>query len=87
MKAYNIYKAQEIGDQKIDTVNITIAIPFPEIDHELTLKDSMKEVEQIFQKEAQDLFNALEGSLPGGTFNRLLALMLQHKAGHFVIRG
>lgn len=36
-------------------------------------------------EEARRLFNALRSSLPGAVFDRLLVLMLEEKASHFIV--
>ena len=78
MKTVKISKAQPIGDQKIENVTIEIWVEFPDID-----SVPMSKLQHL--SEASDLELALYNALPGGTYDRLLGLMLARKATHFVV--
>jgi hypothetical protein len=70
-----IAKAQPIGDQAVLDVIIKITgqLPYhPELADQAAFMDG----------QAVKLEAALHGSLPGGTYDRLLATMLERKAGH-----
>lgn len=67
-------------DQKIETVYIEIAGHFP-----YSIKDEeLDQVREGFKEDAKKLFDALR-SLPGGTFDQLLILMLQRTATSFIV--
>lgn len=83
-KVYNIYRAQPIGTEQPEVVQIVIEQNFPDLPGRGRLSDVLAEAAQVFDKEAQMLFEALQ-SLPGGTWDRLLGKMLEHKASHFVV--
>jgi hypothetical protein len=81
MKKVEVRAAQPIGTQVIVPVQITIS-GYIKTD----LKADLSKVRGEFEKDAQLLFDALRDTLPGGTFDRLLGLMLAEKASHFVVR-
>lgn len=67
-------------DQKIDTVYIEITGHFP-----YSIKaEELEKTREGFKEDAQKLFDALR-SLPGGTFDQLLILMLRKTASSFVV--
>ena len=73
------YKAQRIGDQKIDNQTITFTTEMP------YFKKEPKELDTIFDKQAEALENILYSVLPGGTYSELLSKMLKRRASHFVV--
>lgn len=79
MKNVNICKAQGIGSLHVAPVTITVD---GEID---TYKSTIDQMENFMDYEAKILEEALHNSLPGGTYNRLLAVMTKRTAGCLVI--
>jgi len=71
--------AEPIGDQVIDPVIITISGHYP-----TRTKEDLDRLQQQFKIDAWKIFNGLR-SLPGGTFDQLLILMLQKAASSFVV--
>ena len=78
MKHINIHKAQPIGDQKSEDLQITFNINYPE-------PVDMKQSAERFDTEAAILEKALHDTLPSGTYDRLLGEMLERRASHFVV--
>lgn len=72
------HRAGSIGDHCAPLVYLTIGDEMPELG-KMTLAD----FDAIFQSDAEAIENGLHMALPGGTYDRLLALMLQQKASHF----
>lgn len=67
-------------DQKVETVYIEITGHFP-----YSVKtEELKQTIEGFKEDAQKLFDGLR-SLPGGTFDQLLILMLQKTASSFIV--
>ena len=82
-KQINVYKAQGRATRReIDgqTIFITEPIPSP-----YEMDTPIEDADRIFERDAQKLEEALYGSLPGGTYSRLLGLMLKRRACHFVV--
>lgn len=52
---------------------------------EYSRKDELSTVDARLQADAQILFDALRKTLPGGTFDRLLVMMLKDAASHFIV--
>jgi hypothetical protein len=77
MKRVSVYKAND-SNVCVDDVRIEITSPMPDY-------DGIGVITSRFYEDALDLFKALRASLPGGTFDQLLALMLREKASHFVV--
>ena len=73
-----ISKAQPIGDDHAPSLIIRIEEP-------LKTQDSIQAADITFYNEAWKLGRALERSLPGGTFDRLLVYLLQRKASQFIV--
>lgn len=78
-KYISIHAAEPIGDEIIEAVCITI-------DGHLSsqTREDVERLQQQFKIDAWKIFNALR-SLPGGTFDQLLILMLQKCATSFVV--
>jgi hypothetical protein len=82
MICYHVRAAQPIGDQIIPKVSIEISDYIPD---SLSRMDGGEDhVRAIFKNDAEIIFNALR-SLPGGTFDQLLILMLQRTASSFIV--
>ncbi len=81
-KAVRIYKASRTVDPVPGVIiEIVEAIPDP---HPTEHTDELlRECERIYDTQATALANALMGSLPGGTLDRLIAILLQRKASFF----
>lgn len=75
---YEVYKAQSVGEETVPDTHIHIEIPIRDV-------KTLEEGVLLHEDGAELLFKALKYSLPGGTFDRLLAKMLTYKASHFVI--
>lgn len=84
MREVDIYKSQQPPD--VDGVIITIneAIPAEHFNRPATVPMAafLADLNEFFTNEARTLEDALFQSLPGGTYGRLVALMLQRKAIH-----
>jgi hypothetical protein len=78
MKDVVVYRAQDIGDRKVEPVRITIGEPIPNMPF-------VDESVRNFEEDATVLFMALRSSLPGGTIDRLIGKLLAYKATHFVV--
>jgi hypothetical protein len=78
----NIKKAEPIGDQIIEDAQINIRKGEPFISSK---NGKLGDLRSEFEMEAQTIFRALRDSLPGGTFDQLVGLMLQEKASHFIV--
>ena len=76
----SVRRAGSVGDHVAPASRILIDEEMPELG-----RMSLAEFDAIFQSDAEALENALRMALPGGTYDRLLALMLQQKASHFRI--
>ena len=69
----SICKASPTRDP-IDSVMIDIV---DEIPHDL---GTLERHRALYEHDARELFDALKGSLPGGTMDALLRLLLEHRA-------
>jgi len=74
----SLAKAEPIGDQIIPTVVINISDVPPQF-------DSLNDAAQRYTNQAQLLERGLHDTLPGGTYDRLLGLMLTRKASLFKV--
>ena len=73
-----ISKAQPTGDQVIPDAHIHITGEQPEFD----FRSGLAVWGIYFDEQAEAMELALHGSLPGGTYDRLLGRMLERKASH-----
>jgi len=73
-----VKRAGSVGDRQAPTTRIVIEEEMPELG-----RMTLAAFDAIFQADAEAIENALHMALPGGTYDRLLALMLQQKASHF----
>lgn len=79
-KDISIFRAQPIGDQTIEPVTIKIIDEIP-----TRRIKSLDEMGAVYEKEAEELANALWNSLPGGTIDRLFIKLCQRKASLLAI--
>ena len=75
MHAVEVYKAQDICGRKIPDLRLVAMQPFPD----------SPGTEALFGSDAKQIVDALLASLPGGTIDRVLVLMLQHRASSLVV--
>lgn len=73
-----IAKASPIGKQPVPGLAINFVGEPPRI-------DSLDKAKWWFSAQAALLEDALHKILPGGTYDRLLGLMLARKSSHFII--
>ena len=78
MKTIVIKKANPIADRAVPNVTILLI-------GELQDCDTLEDAANVYEAEAQKLFDVLRGCLPGGVFDRLTAKMLQAKASLLAI--
>ncbi len=78
MKKIYIYKAQPIGDSKVEQTNIIIKNKLPKF-------NDIETSRSFFTDEAQKIEETLFNTIPGGTYDRLLGEMLKRKASSFVV--
>lgn len=83
VKQIHVRAAAPIGDRKVAPVTLEISGFIPESIHELG-EMGLDQIRLIFKADAEKVFDALR-SLPGGTFDQLLILMLQHTASSFIV--
>lgn len=76
----HVRKAQPTGSHSVPDIQIEISGHIPESRTE----EGMNQIRQAFQADAEKIFNGLR-SLPGGTFDQLLILMLQKQASSFIV--
>lgn len=69
-KTVKIYRAQSIGTTGVPSCEIFINAPLPSA--------SVDESAAMMGTDAKKLVDALKDTLPGGTFERMAVLMLQH---------
>jgi len=78
MKEINIYKAQRIDDSLIpESVTIIIDKETPEMNYDSPTNNKKADIHYTYQ--AQKLSDILLRTLPGGTIDRLLICLLEHK--------
>ena len=74
----SIYKGQKIGKNKVDDLHLEFTREFP-------IVDKIKHSDSIFDAQAEVLEKQLFRTLPGGTYDRLVGMMLKRKASHFIV--
>lgn len=79
MADVTISKAQAVGDQEVPDAHIHITGEQPEFG----FRGGLAVWGIYFDEQAEAIELALHGSLPGGTYDRLLGRMLLRKASHF----
>ena len=82
MKCISVFKAQAIGDQRIDYVTLNIHVEFPELTRQID--DWLDRTTRLFDEDAQKVVEALH-SLPGGTLDRVLVKLLAEKVSQHII--
>ena len=73
-----VSKAESIGSELTKTARIHISKQLPRF-------VELEEQADYFTFEAKAIERALWLSLPGGTYDRLLGVMLERKATHFIV--
>lgn len=81
----DIFKASRIGGGIAPSTTIRLEEEIPEPDTDLTHSAFIAAVEKVFEDQATALETALHNALPGGTYDRLLGLMLKRRASHFLV--
>lgn len=71
-----VHRAGDIGNTCVPTVTIRIEDP-------IDAPDDIEVLKSRFRNDASSVFMALTESLPGGTLDQLLCLLLQHRATLF----
>lgn len=74
-----VYKAQALQGQTIPDMILSATKPVPET-------KTLEESADVLLADAQKIVEALKGSLPGGTLDRVAALLLLDKASGLVVR-
>lgn len=74
-----VFKAQPTGDQVIADLHLTAERPFPDF-------ESPKAAAEAHDVDAQFVVSALLASLPGGTIDAILRLLLTHRASLLRVR-
>ena len=78
MKIVTVCKSNITGDTEAQPVTIVIESKLPEIGgYQSEMYDTYF---KLFYSDANGIFEALKDSLPGGTWARLIALMLKYEA-------
>lgn len=80
-----VFKAQPTGDQVIPDLELSATEPMPELMH-VAESFYRPALTGVFEKEAEKIVDALIASLPGGTIDQVLALLLRRKASIYVVR-
>lgn len=69
----SIHKASAIGDQSVPDLLVSATEAFPELQSSL-------DASVLHQRNAEKIGEAIVKSLPGGTIDRLLIFLLEHRA-------
>lgn len=79
LKIVRVRRAQPIvDDEPIDKVTI-------KIDETMPSQDTLEESYRNYEEDAEKIADALEASLPGGTFSALLIELLERKKCYLVV--
>lgn len=80
-----VFKANRVGS--VDTPNLFLAATneIPDLPRGAS-DDALRGNMQTFVTDAETVVNALYASLPGGTLDQVLRLMLERKASQYVVR-
>ncbi len=81
MKTVYLFKAQPIGDQKIESMTLIIDAELPRLKYDA---DWREHATRLFDADAQTLVDALH-SLPGGTLDRVLVKLLAEKVSQHIV--
>lgn len=79
-----VFRAQPIGDHVPPPLCIAATNVFP--DDLCRTSDALPLVRQQFETDAKTIVDALQNSLPGGTLDQVLRLLLERKASSLVVR-
>ena len=84
VRAVAVYKAKPINpNQPTPSLAITAKDEIPNLDH---LENYVERGQAIFRTDAAIIVDALYDSLPGGTLDQILRLLLERKASQLVVR-
>ena len=83
-KILHLFKAQPLGDDKIEDTTIILEHTFPKLE-DLDSECKMIESDRLFEADSKALEAILHDTLPGGTYDRLLAEMLDRRKSHFIV--
>ncbi len=78
MKKIEIFKAQGVGGEEIESAEIVLEHPMPSY-------DATEIAMNTFDLQAERIANLLFDTLPGGTLDRLIGKLLMRKATSFVV--
>lgn len=81
-RTLKIFTGQPFRDQEQPNVTVVFDTPIPDYKD---CKDWQEKFNKVFNIEAEKLEQVLIDCLPGGTYDRLLGLMLKRKSSHFII--
>jgi hypothetical protein len=73
------HKAKPVLETETPTTMITVG---PVI---MPTFETIPQYDMVFEADAQEIEAALYNSLPGGTYDRLLGLMLRRVSCHFIV--
>lgn len=78
---------QSTPAHKFEPVTIVINTEMPDLPTAAaaSVDDTLAAYDAEYSRNAQGIFEALRDSLPGGTLDRLVGLLLQYKASHFTV--
>ena len=77
-----VHRAGAIGALHVPTFSISAHTEMP--DRKAGM-EAVADSETIFEHDASQIADALIGSLPGGTLDRLVGKLLAYKASHFIV--
>jgi hypothetical protein len=77
----DVRRAGPVGERHVPVVHIVIEEEMPH----LRGSETLAQLDARFLEDARVIEKGLIESLPGGTYDRLLGLMLQRKASHFIV--
>ena len=84
VRAVSVYKAQPTNPhQPTPSLAITAQEEMPRLEH---LDQYIERGQAIFRTDAKVIVDALYESLPGGTLDQVLRLLLERKASQLVVR-
>ena len=78
MKNIVVNKADPVGERAVESMEIRIEAQLPHA-------EALAEAARVYNCDAEMLETAVHESLPGGTYDRLLGMMLERKASHFAV--
>lgn len=79
-----VHRAQPVGDHPVLVSIIEIRPTLPDLPRPVGANDFPSDL--TMAQDAKHIADALYASLPGGTFDRLIVLLLERKISHFVVR-